>query len=166
MMEEKENVYLEDLSTPQTAEADGKEGGTVLGKFKDVNALKEAYEALQAEFTRRSQRLRALEKEAENSKREGETPSKEEEKPATSLVEPDKIEPATPQYAAESVDLYDAVKNSEEVRLKIIGDYLSSLKTGCAPITKGNARSPGVSKQKIASLQDAGKIALTFFQGK
>ncbi len=41
---------------------------TVLGKFKDVDALARAYESLQAEFTRRSQRLKAMEKEVENFK--------------------------------------------------------------------------------------------------
>ena len=44
------------------------EASTVLGKFKDVSALERAYESLQAEFTRRSQRLRELEKEVENFK--------------------------------------------------------------------------------------------------
>ena len=41
-------------------------GSTELGKFKDVNALLQAYTALEAEFTRRSQRLKALERETEN----------------------------------------------------------------------------------------------------
>ncbi len=41
-------------------------GSTELGKFKDVNALLHAYTALEAEFTRRSQRLKALERETEN----------------------------------------------------------------------------------------------------
>lgn len=48
-------------------EAQGEQNGSAgLGKFKDVNALLHAYTALEAEFTRRSQRLKALEKEAEN----------------------------------------------------------------------------------------------------
>ena len=41
-------------------------GSTELGKFKDVNALLQAYTALEAEVTRRSQRLKALERETEN----------------------------------------------------------------------------------------------------
>ncbi len=48
-------------------EAQGEQKGlTGLGKFKDVNALLQAYTALEAEFTRRSQRLKALEKVTEN----------------------------------------------------------------------------------------------------
>jgi len=61
-MKQEENVYGKDARTGQAAEAEEKEGPAVLGKFKTVNALAEAYSALQAEFTRRSQRLKELEK--------------------------------------------------------------------------------------------------------
>ena len=36
-----------------------------LGKFKDVNALKSAYDSLQAEFTKRCQRIKELESQKE-----------------------------------------------------------------------------------------------------
>ncbi len=71
-----ENVNVERVQTEAVAEA--KEGAeccpkenvsTVLGKFKDVDALARAYESLQAEFTRRSQKLRSLEQEMEDFKR-------------------------------------------------------------------------------------------------
>lgn len=74
-MEKEENVYVdENLQTESGAEAqtgvnevqDGPKDSTVLGKFKDVDALAKAYESLQAEFTRRSQRLKELERLAEN----------------------------------------------------------------------------------------------------
>ncbi len=72
-MQIKENVYKENEATGSVARATVPTQGeraekdqTVLGKFKDVNALVKAYEALEAEFTRRSQRLKALEKAAEN----------------------------------------------------------------------------------------------------
>ena len=76
-MEEKENVYETTLDTEKIAEANSgeeqeknaeKEVLTVLGKFKDVDALARAYGSLQAEFTRRSQRLKELERQAENLK--------------------------------------------------------------------------------------------------
>ena len=76
-MEKKENVYGETNATEKgtqvqagTGEQIGlpQEGSTVAGKFKDVSALVRAYESLQAEFTRRSQRLKELEKLAENPK--------------------------------------------------------------------------------------------------
>lgn len=72
-MQVKENVYKENDATGSVARATVPTQGeraekdqTVLAKFKDVNALVKAYEALEAEFTRRSQRLKALEKAAEN----------------------------------------------------------------------------------------------------
>ncbi len=70
-----ENVNVENSQTEAVAiakeglkKAPQTENSTVLGKFKDVDALARAYEALQAEFTRRSQKLRVLEKEVENFK--------------------------------------------------------------------------------------------------
>ncbi len=42
----------------------------ILGKFKDVNALINAYNSLQSEFTKRCQRLKELEKEAESVKKD------------------------------------------------------------------------------------------------
>ena len=66
---EKDNVLVEEqLKTEREEqvshlEAKDKNGSTVLKKFKDENALSQAYGALEAEFTRRSQRLKALEKE-------------------------------------------------------------------------------------------------------
>ncbi len=76
-MEEKENVYGETTGTEEVAAAKAEEreekpqrekASAVLGKFKDVDALARAYESLQAEFTRRSQRLKALERATENFK--------------------------------------------------------------------------------------------------
>ncbi len=73
-MRNEENVDERNDQTEAIAEASvgpqevPKPASTVLGKFKDVDALAKAYESLQAEFTRRSQKLRALEKEVENFK--------------------------------------------------------------------------------------------------
>lgn len=67
-MEKEENVYEDTTPTEKVAEAKEDEVSTVLGKFKDVGALERAYESLQAEFTRRSQKLRELEREVENFK--------------------------------------------------------------------------------------------------
>ncbi|MBO4323654.1 MAG: hypothetical protein J5836_03230 [Clostridia bacterium] len=52
---------------PHTAAADNVIGGmqSPYGKFKDLNALLRAYDSLESEFTRRSQRLKELEREAE-----------------------------------------------------------------------------------------------------
>ena len=66
-MNQEENVYEETTRTEQTmAVGEEEKGSTVPSKFKDVDALVRAYESLQAEFTRRSQKLRELEKTMEN----------------------------------------------------------------------------------------------------
>ena len=67
-MEREENVYEDTTPAEDIAEAKEEGASTVLGKFKDVSALERAYECLQAEFTRRSQKLRELEREVENFK--------------------------------------------------------------------------------------------------
>ena len=80
MIQEKENVYAENSQTETLARATtGQEEkqqekketapeqvSTDLGKFRSVDALLRAYEKLEAEFTRRSQRLKELEREADN----------------------------------------------------------------------------------------------------
>jgi len=82
-MKTEENVCVETSQTEEIAAAKTgereekiglKDASTVLGKFKDVDALARAYGALEAEFTRRSQRLKELERETENfrGKRNGE----------------------------------------------------------------------------------------------
>lgn len=62
---EKENISQENMTqgcAAQGAEAQKTEGAAAgLGKFKSVDALLNAYNSLEAEFTRRSQRLRELE---------------------------------------------------------------------------------------------------------
>ena len=56
-----DNVNEQIQVTAETAEADKSEAAAGLGKFKSVDALMAAYTSLEAEFTRRSQRLKELE---------------------------------------------------------------------------------------------------------
>ena len=75
-MNKKDNVYEDTTLTGEvkvekvdaTEGAQVKNASAVLGKFRNVDALAQAYNALQAEFTRRSQRLKELERERENLK--------------------------------------------------------------------------------------------------
>ena len=55
------------VNSTHTAEAERETGvmQSPYGKFKDLNALLRAYDSLESEFTRRSQRLKELEREAE-----------------------------------------------------------------------------------------------------
>ena len=63
-MEELKNEQTEQQAHTAAAEENkGEESGNVsLGKFKDVNALLSAYNSLQAEFTRKSQKLAEFQK--------------------------------------------------------------------------------------------------------
>ena len=56
-----DNLETNAPDTANTAEAEEEKVAAYLGKFKDVKALLDAYTSLEAEFTRRSQRLKELE---------------------------------------------------------------------------------------------------------
>lgn len=63
----KDNLTENEQVTANAAEAEEKdEVAAGLHKFKDVQTLARAYQALEAEFTRRSQRLKELEANKEN----------------------------------------------------------------------------------------------------
>lgn len=247
-MENKENVCGETTLTEGVAEASEKEASTVLGKFKDVSALERAYESLQAEFTRRSQRLRELERESENFKRERAaqsgaeklrktanakreerkgfdafiadmgSPSVTEKKPDEVSVDEDKptengveakvfferealgekeddVAIAKEKSAKEQTlgtaalalqesgagevtlssvagskaqepteDLFELAVNNEAVRLRIIGEYLTSLGRSNAPLTAvggGTLASPPL---KAKTVGEAGNMALLYLR--
>ena len=192
-MEEKDNVY-QNAQSAQTADADLKEGATDLGKFKDVSALMKAYNALQAEFTRRSQRLRALENAVDNST--AERNDADETNEAGGLIAPAQAdEPTvamTPSLEAEEIalveqgntgehvpvskeepivskqqnqeSLYEAVAKDDAVRNRIIGEYLASLQGGTAPLMRGGTGEPAVSRKRATDFSEAGKMALQFFK--
>ena len=79
-IKDNEQITLE----PQTAEAEernigGMEKAISLGKFKDVQSLLDAYNSLQAEFTKRCQRLKELEGLSNFDKTENPVPKEVEE---------------------------------------------------------------------------------------
>lgn len=213
--------------TEHPAEAEQEKGSSVLGKFRSVNALAEAYSALQAEFTRRSQRLKELERKADNPGRlaalsedgaeklratEGEEKEAEagrSEKTRSVSETPEKPVPyaegqgpassappeETPDFTAAASlrdkakdngqggddgytvpsaggsgaalsdkALYEAASRSEGVRLKIIGDYLSSLKSADAPLMRGGTGTLAAPPARPASISEAGDMALRYFK--
>ena len=243
---EKDNVYEETTLTEKIAAAkQGEEVSTVLGKFKDVDALARAYSSLQAEFTRRSQKLKELEKEteewkrkngaeslgveklrknarahraaakefdvflsnvgkpvAENSEKVVKTlePTSAEENAEKALEETAVLERQSVGKADEgelkgSVDgqgnmkndvesvgvkeiqsvapgeesltsekLYEKVCLDENVRLRIIGEYLSSLGKSNAPLTLSGVMAPLTPPKRAHSIGAAGSMALQYFK--
>jgi hypothetical protein len=257
-MEMKENVYMETLSTEQengkkesekSREKVALEGSAVLGKFKSVDALAKAYATLQAEFTRRSQKLKNLQREMENfafgekedrvgveafgaeKLRKNALARAEEERnfdrfvsdiESFSNAKPEKENAQEPEldtnaqavegkdWNAEQVaqshgeslekqnleeeeeqnaavkilrndgdksvavcrekdeenveELFQKAQGNEQVRLRIIGEYLASIGKG-APLMKGGAGVALAPKMKATTLKEAGDMALRFFKG-
>lgn len=258
-MIQEENVYEQDTQTGAVARAtrqngedcEAKEAPTVLGKFKDVNALVRAYSALEAEFTRRSQKLKELERKVGNcetaqSEKSGNDgveklrmhaaqrrreerdfdkfvaelgtantcaaeASKEAEKQSTSTLyedgeqnaeqmgidktaeiqtqtnmqvlaagkvteqdgvsAPDAEETSVASVANDmksgalsSEELFQKAKEDEGVRLRIIGEYLSSIGKTAAPLMHGGTGTLAVPPVKPKSFGEAGAMALRFFQ--
>ena len=210
-----ENVRAEAPGAGHAAEAEEKRGPALLGKFRSADALAEAYSALEAEFTRRSQRLRELERRAENPggagtgapvSEEGEEgavrperrsfpdtpaasdatigrgpalPQAEKAPPTGGGEVPDGIPEKSPEESPESPkgpgkipergemseeELYRAASGSERVRLKIVGDYLASLKTPGAPLVRGGGGTLAAPPRKARSIDEAGNMALLYFK--
>ena len=108
-----------------------------LGKFKDVTALLRAYGELEAEFTRRSQKLKALE-EAAASKQQAE------------------------HGAVREDELYRMVNENEGVRARVLSDYFSSLKG--VPLLTNSGVSVTAPKNTPKSIAEAGGMALSYFR--
>ena len=251
-MNKEDNVYEETTLTEEVAAAKNQEASTVLGKFKDVDALVRAYSSLQAEFTRRSQKLKELEKEAEEWKRKNgademgveklrknarahRAAAKEFDEFMSDVGKPiaensekvsDTLEPTFAEENAEkaleevavsseaavmtegvtkeeannvekdeetaekesilndmksvdveeipsvalgeeslsSEELYKKVCLDESVRLRVIGEYLSSIGKTNAPLTLSGVTTPLTPPKRARSIGAAGCMALQYFK--
>ena len=125
-----ENEQLNSKAAP------GGEAAPDLGKFKSVDALLRAYSELEAEFTRRSQKLKALEEAA------GQT--------------------SEAAGAVREEELYRMVNENEGVRARVLSDYLASLK-GVPLLTNSGV---GVTAQNAVpkTFAEAGNYALGYLK--
>ena len=214
---EKENVVVEEqVRTERDGGLDEKnvvkdKGSAVRGKFKDENALLKAYGALEAEFTRRSQRLKELERrmlEMRAEKPEKSVESEETEvcsvdnpsktgsvEPANDglvgdgssgemtrgddstksssdgtkavgmFVEPDAVEKRGGNEISDD-EIYKRASANEDIRLKIIGDYFSSLKKSGAPLARGGQGTIAAPIARAGSVAQAGDMALMYFRSE
>lgn len=129
-------------ATADAAEAEGKPAATGLGKFKDVKTLLDAYNSLEAEFTRRSQRLKELEK-----------ANKVEEKPDGEISQPSPLSDDA---------LVGATLGNARVRDAVIGEYLKNVSLPqSVPLVTGGG---GVAAPRLApkSVKEAGLLAKEF----
>ena len=134
-----DNLTQNGRGTAETAEAEEIKAAADLGKFKDVQALLSAYESLEAEFTRRSQRLRELEEKI-----------KAQDAPATEENAP------VPSSAQTSGG------DDSDARERIIGEYLRAVSVGrTVPFVTGGVGVPAP-RSKPATIKEAGRLAEQF----
>ena len=114
----------------------GEQKELLAGKFKSVDALVRAYGELEAEFTRRSQRLKAL---------EGEERKGEEAHP---VMDDD--------------GLYRAVTENDAVKGRVLSDYLKSLKG--VPLLSSAGAGVTAPPQRPKTIREAGTLALGYFK--
>ena len=207
-MQNLENVYEQSAQAEQgsvivaadCAEEEMK-GLADLGKFKDVSALMQAYASLQAEFTRRSQRLKRYEEKERNQAREADkaeggelnvkVDASDDSDAGFSFAEAENVEAVDTNQTFETAEsetddngctmanvvgtnlheqvasgntpsLYEQVMENEEVRLKIVGDYLSSIGKSGAPLVQGGRGVLTTPVKKARSIEDAGTMALAY----
>ena len=149
----KDNRTVNEPDTTETAEAEGERAVTDLGKFKDVKALLEAYQALEAEFTRRSQKL----KEFEASKEQEATVQ------CTNAQAPSTEATACKEGGAEGVTLSEM---SEQMKNAVIEEYLNGVfsKRGVPFVTGGGPVT--AAKRTPQTMREAGALAGRLFNKK
>lgn len=130
-----DNVNENELqATADTAGAERNEAATGLGKFQSVDALLNAYLSLEAEFTRRSQRLKEL----------------EEGNKAQTAPSPDGLNTGT--------------EISEEAKKAIIEEYLKGVSSSkSVPLIAGGV-SAATPRQTPKSIKEAGELAARFLK--
>lgn len=133
---------MEEENKNTNSEAPMSEDGLLAGKFKSVDALLHAYGELEAEFTRRSQRIKALEEELAQS-REG------------------AVSEST--QTAHGNELSRAVLSDEE-RERVACEYLRSLRG--APLLGGAGSGVVAPVKRPATIAEAGSLALGYLKKK
>ena len=151
-MEEKETIGAA-RETAQGADARKEEGAADarIGKFKSVDALLNAYNSLEAEFTRRSQRLRELEARAQNNEGTGTG--------ETGMPAP--REGSAPDVAPER-----AGGVSDDVRKSVIAEYLASVSAGAPVVMAGGGTHVSAPESKARTIEEAGALAARLLQNK
>lgn len=184
-MEELEQPILENL------------GSKNYGKFKDAESLLKAYNNLEAEFTKKSQRLKTLEsenektqfelaKKAEQEKRVDEFVSKFDiAKPFSSalkesLAQTDELDIKeetirlisktykTPdEYVKDSEFLNNYIFSNQEIKDKIVKDYLSKIAQTSPIKVENGGGSISLTPPKVpTTIKEAGRLAKSIIKQK
>lgn len=142
-----DNVNVEEEKMPvtaETAQAEDKKAAAELGKFGSVDALLNAYKSLEAEFTRRSQRLKELE--------EG---NKAQSMPQGALSQG--VQQSREEFVA-------AATQDAEVKEAVIGEYLKTVFNNKGiPMIVGGVATPAP-KTCPKSVKEAGALVKNFLK--
>ena len=138
-----DNLTQNEQVAAEAAEAESKEAVAALGKFKDVQTLMKAYSDLEAEFTRRSQRLKELEKENKAA------PESDVAVAAPSQTDDERIANAL---------------SDKNIRDAVISDYLKGLAEKSVPLVTGGG-AVTAPRNSPKSVKEAGKLAQQFLKG-
>ncbi len=154
---EEENKTATPEEAPQT--------GLLAGKFKTVDALLHAYGELEAEFTRRSQRLKALEGQAHGEAAEVPAPKAEEvSAPKAEEVSAPKAETVPAGQAAETQAEHGARRAFTEEELSAaVSEYFSQHRV---PLMGAGGTGVIAPHQRPASIAEAGCLALGYLKRK
>ena len=139
------------------------------GKFQSADALLEAYTSLEAEFTRRSQKLKALEsqlvdlQQVKAEKASNSPLDLQNQEPANSIQNMPEKTTATPVFTANREgslpkDVHTLIENTVKACMH------AHMQNSLPPILKetgGFAKAP---TQKVASLEEAGRLAEAFLK--
>ena len=140
----KANSTADLKATAETEEAERAHAATVPEKFGDVRTLVKAYSELEAEFTRRSQRLKELEQ------RENKTD-----------LPPDAA--AEKSSPIDEEELVRRALSSEKVRDAVIGGYLQGVAASSVPLAYGGG-AVAAPRNAPRTVKEAGRLAREFLK--
>ncbi len=168
MMEEKENVTQMEIAempaVEQGAEAQKEVGSKTtgeFGKFQSADALLQAYNSLQAEFTRRSQRLKELEKStAQNNPNSVQTAMESTPMPENNGFVAQSLPASAPETEEQ---LFSRANASQTVKTRIIEEYLAGVKQNAVPLM-GAGVAVTSSTTRAKNVAEAGQMALGYFK--
>jgi hypothetical protein len=149
-----DNLTNMTTNTAEAADAANKvnETATEFGKFKDVEALLTAYKNLEAEFTRRSMKLKELE-----GKAVGQTLTNNAQE-ATPVTGANADAHLAKEWTTEEI-LQAATKN-DEVKNAIIGEYVKAVAAQkSVPLMTGGTKVAAV-RNTPKTIKEAGALAL------
>ena len=155
-----EQTVTEKAHAAEAEEVKGAENGTAsYGKFKDADALYAAYNSLQAEFTRRCQRLKELEAKSADAADKDKAGEEKNASDAEKFFNADPV-PESDNRDDDAKDKAAAEKAKEE----ILKEYLRGImerKTG-AIIMDGAGASLKTARVRPKTVEEAGKLFRDF----